>query len=91
MWTWEFDPVRASGKSSGGGFEDRTGGAPWLPGPVAGKFFYLYIITDIWSRKITGWEVHERETAENAAALLERAVWAEKCVTSPLVLHAEVR
>ncbi len=61
----------------------------WLPGPVAGKFFYLYIITDIWSRKITGWEVHERETSENAAALLQRAVWAEKCVTSPLVLHSD--
>ncbi len=61
----------------------------WLPGPVAGRFFYLYIITDIWSRKITGWEVHERETSENAAALLQRAVWAEKCVTSPLVLHAD--
>ncbi|WP_138473500.1 DDE-type integrase/transposase/recombinase, partial [Poseidonocella sp. HB161398] len=89
VWTWEFDPVRASGKSSGGGFEDRTGGAPWLPGPIAGKFFYLYMITDIWSRKITGWEVHERETAENAAALLQRAVWAEKCVTSPLVLHSD--
>uniref|UniRef100_UPI0015562CE8 DDE-type integrase/transposase/recombinase n=1 Tax=Mangrovicoccus sp. HB161399 TaxID=2720392 RepID=UPI0015562CE8 len=57
--------------------------------PVAGRFFYLYIITDIWSRKITGWEVHERETSENAAALLQRAVWAEKCVASPLVLHSD--
>lgn len=47
------------------------------------------MITDIWSRKITGWENHKRETSENAGALLQRAVWAEKCVTSPLVLHAD--
>ncbi len=36
----------------------------WLPGPIAGSFFYLYLIVDIFSRKIVGWEVHDRETAE---------------------------
>jgi putative transposase len=61
----------------------------WLPGPVAGTFFYLYLIIDIFSRKIVGWEVHDRETAELAAQVLKRAVWAEKCLTSPLVLHAD--
>lgn len=61
----------------------------WLPGPIAGAFFYLYLIVDIWSRKIVGWEVYERETADLAARVLERAVWAEKCLTSPLVLHAD--
>ena len=61
----------------------------WLPGPVAGTFFYLYLIVDIYSRKIVGWEVHDRETAEFAAALLRRAVWAEQCLTRPLVLHAD--
>ena len=61
----------------------------WLPGPVLGMFFYLYLIVDIYSRKIVGWEVHARENAELAPSLLERAVWAEGCVTSPLVLHAD--
>ena len=61
----------------------------WLPGPIAGSFFYLYLIVDIWSRKIVGWEVYEHETADFAARVLERAVWAEKCLTSPLVLHAD--
>jgi putative transposase len=61
----------------------------WLPGPVLGMFFYLYLIVDIYSRKIVGWEVHEREGAEFAARLLERAVWAEGCLTSPLTLHAD--
>jgi transposase InsO family protein len=61
----------------------------WLPGPVVGTFFYLYLILDIFSRKIVGWEVYDRETAEFAAQVLKRAVWAEGCLTSPLVLHAD--
>lgn len=61
----------------------------WMPGPVAGMFFYLYLIVDIFSRKIVGWEVHERESAELAAALIRQAVQAEGCITRPLVLHAD--
>ena len=61
----------------------------WVPGPVAGMFFYLYLIVDIFSRKIVGWEVHEREAAELAAMLIQKAVWAEACVARPLVLHAD--
>ena len=41
-----------------------------MPGPVAGMFFYLYLIVDIFSRKIVGWEVHERKRPE-----LKRKRW----------------
>ena len=61
----------------------------WMPGPVAGMFFYLYLIVDIFSRKIVGWEVHERESADLAAILIRRAVLAEGCTLRPLVLHAD--
>ena len=61
----------------------------WMPGPVAGVFFYLYLIVDIYSRKIVGWEVHERETAELAAGLIRQAVLGECCLMRPLVLHAD--
>jgi putative transposase len=61
----------------------------WLPGPIAGVFFYLYLIVDIFSRKIVGWEVYGRESAEYASIVVRRAVWAESCLTSPLVLHAD--
>ena len=43
-----------------------------MPGPSRGGFFYLYLILDIYSRKIVGWEVHERESAEHAAELVRR-------------------
>jgi transposase InsO family protein len=61
----------------------------WMPGPVAGMFFYLYLIVDIFSRKIVGWEVHDRESAELAAVLIRQAVLAEGCTLRPLVLHAD--
>ena len=60
-----------------------------MPGPVSGMFFYLYMIVDIFSRKIVGWEVHEHESAERAAGLIRQAVLAEGCVMRPLALHAD--
>ena len=61
----------------------------YLPSRVRGQFFYLYLILDIYSRKVVGWEVHEREGGEEAAALIQRAVLAERCFGKPLVLHAD--
>jgi transposase InsO family protein len=61
----------------------------YLPGPVRGLFYYLYLIVDLYSRKIVGWEIHERESAEHAAALVHRAVLAEGGIDRPLVLHAD--
>jgi len=37
-----------------------------------GIYFYAYVIIDVWSRKIVGWEVHNRESDEIAAALFKR-------------------
>jgi transposase InsO family protein len=61
----------------------------WLPGPVRGLFFYLYLMLDVYSRKIVGWEVHDRESAEYGAQVVRRAVLAEGCIGQPLVLHAD--
>lgn len=61
----------------------------WLAGPLRGLFFYLYLIVDLYSRKIVGWEVYERESADYAAEVVRRAVLAERCVDQPLVLHAD--
>ena len=60
-----------------------------MPGPVAGMFFDLYLIVDIGRRKIVGWEVHERESADLAANLIRQAVLAEGCTLRPFVLHAD--
>jgi putative transposase len=41
----------------------------YLNSPVRGIFFYLYMIEDIWSRKIVGWQLHPDQSAEHAACL----------------------
>jgi transposase InsO family protein len=61
----------------------------WLPGPIRGQFFFLYLILDLFSRKIVGWEVHDAERGEHASALVERTVWRERCVDKPMVLHGD--
>jgi putative transposase len=54
-------------------------------------FFYLYLILDIFSRKIVGWEVWPEESAEHASQLIRRAVIAEGITRQdePLVLHSD--
>jgi transposase InsO family protein len=44
----------------------------YLRSVVRGQFFYLYLVEDVWSRVILGWDVHDRECNELAAALVER-------------------
>ncbi|HHN6585555.1 TPA: IS3 family transposase, partial [Escherichia coli] len=61
----------------------------WLPSVVRGCRYYLYLIEDVYSRKITGYEVHETESGEQAAALMQRTVLRERCWKQPLVLHAD--
>lgn len=61
----------------------------YLPTRIIGQHYYLYMVEDIYSRKIVGSEVHLVESGEHAAQLIERSVWSEKCVKSNLVLHSD--
>jgi len=61
----------------------------YLPSPVRGQYYYLYLIEDIYSRKAVGWEVHNAESGDDAAALLQRSILSEKCLRKPLVLHSD--
>lgn len=61
----------------------------WLPGPAKGLHYYLYLMLDLFSRKIVGWEIHEEESAENASRLLRKACMKEGISHGPLVLHSD--
>lgn len=61
----------------------------WLPGFVRGLYYYLYLILDIYSRKVVGWEVHEEESSENASGLVLRAHLREGVGGKPLILHSD--
>ena len=44
----------------------------YLQSRVKGKFFYLYLFLDVFSRKIVGWDIYDTESEEYASALLNR-------------------
>lgn len=61
----------------------------YLRTPVRGVFVYLYLMLDVWSRKVVGWAVHDVESAECAAALFLGICRAERLDPIGIVLHAD--
>ena len=72
-------------------------GAVWcwdvtfLPATVQGRWFYLYLILDLYSRKIIGFEVHDTDSADHAAHLARRTALTEGVHAMPVrpVLHGD--
>lgn len=63
----------------------------YLPAIVKGCWFYLYLILDLYSRKVVGWEVQSTDHADHAAHLVQRTAQAEGIAamqTKP-VLHGD--
>jgi putative transposase len=63
----------------------------YLPAVVLGRWFHLYLILDLYSRKIVGWEVHDTDDANHAAHLVRRTALSEGIATLAVkpVLHGD--
>jgi transposase InsO family protein len=61
----------------------------YLRTPIRGIFFYLYVVVDVWSRKLVGWTVEEQESSEHASSLIEQACAREGIGRDQLVLHSD--
>jgi len=61
----------------------------YLRTPVRGVYVYLYLMLDVWSRKIVGWAVHTEESSHAAAALFVATCAAEQTAAHGIVLHAD--
>lgn len=61
----------------------------YLPTQVRGLYFYLYMMVDIYSRKIVGWSIHEVESSGYAAKLIKQACLDEQVSQDQLVLHSD--
>jgi putative transposase len=63
----------------------------FLPAQIQGRWFYLYLILDLYSRKIVGFEVHDTDSADHAAHLARRTALAEGVHATPVrpVLHGD--
>lgn len=61
----------------------------WLPSRVVGKFYYLYMVEDLYSRYGVNWEVFEQESSEHTCHVVEQSLWREKCSLQPPTLHRD--
>jgi putative transposase len=61
----------------------------YLPTVIRGRFLRLYLVIDVWSRRIVGWDIHDDETAERAAALIQRICADSAVDPTGLVLHSD--
>jgi transposase InsO family protein len=63
----------------------------FLPSYVLGRWFYLYLILDLYSRKIVGFEVHDTDSADHAAHLVRRTALTEglHALAEKPVLHGD--
>lgn len=61
----------------------------WLPTTVRGIYLHLYLVMDVWSRRIVGWRIAEADSAEIAAQLISQACREGKFDPKGLVLHSD--
>jgi len=56
---------------------------------IRGTFLYLYLMLDVWSRKIVGFCIEPTECADRAALLLRETCAADNIDSQHLVLHSD--
>ncbi len=61
----------------------------WVPSTVKGRYFYWYMVKDIYSRKLIVNEVHEAESSTYACQLIRRGCLREQTAGKPVVLHSD--
>jgi len=60
----------------------------YLKAPTRGAFFYLYMVMDVWSRKVVGWRVEPRESTELASLLISECCRREGVAEGKLTIHS---
>ena len=63
----------------------------YLRSNISGQFYYLYLVEDIYSRMLVAWEIHETESADHAAEMIQKACLRHgiKQRDNLLVLHSD--
>ena len=61
----------------------------WLNASVKGQYYKLYLVLDMFSRLIVGYEVWEEEKAEHAEYLIRKTTLSQGIAGRPLVLHSD--
>ena len=61
----------------------------YLPTSVKGRYFYLYLFMDVFSRKVVGWQVYETESSDLAGEVMRDLCKRENIAPDQVVLHSD--
>lgn len=61
----------------------------YLRSPIKGRFWLLYMVVDVWSRKVVAARVHDHESDELASALIDETCAREGIDRAGLVIHSD--
>jgi transposase InsO family protein len=61
----------------------------YLPTTIRGQYLYLYLVVDVWSRRVVGWSVQQTESANHAAELISGICDESGINPKGLVLHSD--
>lgn len=61
----------------------------WLESRTKGRYFFLYMIIDMYSRKVVGWAVHPKESGRLARSLFAHTLEAEGVGAHQITVHAD--
>jgi putative transposase len=61
----------------------------YLNSAIRGAYYYLYLVEDIYSRKIVGWTIEEVESSEHGARLIERICVEQAILPGQLTIHSD--
>jgi len=61
----------------------------YLNSPIRGRYYYLYLVEDIFSRLIVGWTIEEVESADHGGRLIDRICQEQGIAKGQLTLHSD--
>ena len=61
----------------------------YLPTAIKGRFYYLYLFLDLFSRKVVGWQVYDTEDGEHASDIVRDICLREGVEPGQVVLHSD--
>ena len=61
----------------------------YLPSSVKGMFYYLYLVMDVYSRKIVGWQIYSQELSSHASNMMIDICDKEGIKPDQVTLHSD--
>lgn len=61
----------------------------YLKSPIKGRYYYLYLVMDIFSRMIIGYKIEGNESSEWAAELIDKCCIEQQIMKNQLTLHSD--